>query len=103
MSLFTLRGLRQVLGLALLSTLLSVTCHPYRIPNPTGPPRPKVHKAKKTETETAAGTNETSTTEVKPIKNSYDKREMLKKPKYNRRKLKHKVGQRKFLGITLPF
>ena len=40
---------------------------------------------------------------VKTEKNSYDKQGLLKKPKYERRKLKRKVGQRKFRGIVLPF
>jgi hypothetical protein len=104
MTLLTFRRLRQVLALLLLSGLMSVTCHPYRIPNPKGPPQPKVHKAKKGDAvEAADGTSTGSTTVAKPIKNSYDKHELLKKPKYKRRRLKQKVGPRRFLGIPLPF
>ncbi|GAA3998420.1 hypothetical protein GCM10022408_06530 [Hymenobacter fastidiosus] len=106
MIVFVFRGLRRVLGLLLLSCLLSVTCHPYRIPNPTGPPQPRVRKASraaKPADESADGRSAAGATEAKPMRNSYDRHEMLKKPKYKRRRLKHKVGQRKFLGITLPF
>ncbi|MCB2406685.1 hypothetical protein [Hymenobacter lucidus] len=103
MTVFTLRSLRRVLGLVLMCFLMSVSCHPYRIPNPKGPPQPKVHKAKTADTEAADGRSTDVTTEAKPIKNSYDKNGILKKPKYNSRRLKKKVGQRKFLGITLPF
>jgi hypothetical protein len=103
MNLFSFRRLRQVAGLVLLSGLMSVTCHPYRIPNPTGPPQPKVSRAKKGANEAADGTSTAVTTEAKPIKNSYDKQGLMKKPKYERRRLKNKVGQRRLLGIPLPF
>jgi hypothetical protein len=100
---FSVRRLRQLVGLVLLSGLLSVTCHPYRLPNPKAPPRPKVSKAKKPGSEMADGNSASSGTEVKPVKNSYDKHGLMKKPKYERRRLKTKVGQRKILGLTLPF
>lgn len=80
--------------------------HPYRIPNPKGPVV-KVKKGKKKDpnaTEAADGsTTDASAEPPKVQKNSYDKNGLLKKPKLNRRKLKKKVGQRRFLGITLPF
>lgn len=103
MSRFVFRGLRHLLGLVLMCFLMSVSCHPYRIPNPTGPPQPKVRKAKNVDSEAADGRDMNATTEVKPMKNSYDKNGILKKPKYKNRRLKKKVGQHKFLGITLPF
>ena len=92
-----------MLGLLLLSCLLSVTCHPYRIPNPGGPPPPKVRKAKKADVETAAGTAAPSLTEAKPIKNNYDKHGLIKTKKPMPHRQQHKVGQRRFLGFTLPF
>ncbi|MCC3156515.1 hypothetical protein LJ737_04655 [Hymenobacter sp. 15J16-1T3B] len=80
--------------------------HPYRIPNPKGPVV-KVKKSKKKDpdaTEAADGsTTDASAEPAKVQKNSYDKNGLLKKPKMNRRKLKKKIGQRRFLGITLPF
>lgn len=80
--------------------------HPYRIPNPKGPVV-KVKKAKKKDadaTEAADGsTTDTSGEPPKVQKNSYDKNGLLKKPKLKRRRLKHKTGQRKFMGIVLPF
>ncbi|TGE15948.1 hypothetical protein [Hymenobacter elongatus] len=103
MTFFLFRGLRRLLALGLLSCLLSVTCHPYRIPNPTGPPRPKVTKAKKVDNEAADGRSLDVATEAKPIKNRYDKHDMLKKPKYKSRRLKKKVGQRTIFGFPLPF
>lgn len=103
MSVFSLHNLRRVLGLVLMCFLMSVSCHPYRIPDPKGPPRPKVRKAKRQQTEAADGRLAEPTTEAKPMKNSYDRHELLKKPKYKRRRLKKKVGQRTFLGIGLPF
>lgn len=80
--------------------------HPYRIPNPQGP----VVKHKKTKkkdpdaVEAADGsTTDASADPPKVQKNSYDKNGLLKKPKMNRRKLKKKIGPRRFLGIPLPF
>jgi hypothetical protein len=74
--------------------------HPYRIPDPKGPPQPHSTKKKsgKDATEAADGsTTDTSSEPAKVQKNSYDKGGLLKKPKLKRRRLKHKVGQRKFL------
>lgn len=80
--------------------------HPYRIPNPKGPVV-KTKKAKKKDpdaTEAADGSvTDASAEPPKVQKNSYDKNGLLKKPKLKRRRLKHKSGQRRFLGITLPF
>ncbi len=86
--------------------LLLAACqsHRYALPSPKGPPQPKVKKAAKGSVdENADGTAVDATVEVKPQKNSYDKDGLLKKPKYERRKLVRKVGQRKFLGFVLPF
>lgn len=99
---FFLRSVRLVLQVLLLSSLLAVAaCHSYRIPSPTGPPQPKVKASKSADSSEAA--DGTTTAEVKPQRNSYDKNGLLKKPKYEKRRLRHKVGQRKFLGIVLPF
>ncbi|RYU78352.1 hypothetical protein [Hymenobacter persicinus] len=103
MRFFVFRSWGRMLVLVVFSGLLLGSCRPYRMPSPTGPPRPKVSKAKKADTENAAGNSEPALTEAKPIKNSYDKNGLIKKPKYERRRLKHKVGQRTFLGINLPF
>jgi len=92
--------------LLLLGTLLgSSGCRRYALPSPKGPPQPKVKKAGKGAADANADGSVATTdpTEVKIEKNSYDKKGLLKKPKYERRKRKMKVGQRKFLGITLPF
>ncbi|SHJ41801.1 hypothetical protein SAMN02745146_3101 [Hymenobacter daecheongensis DSM 21074] len=103
MTFFAFRSVRGVLAGLLLGGVLAGACRPYRIPNPTGPPQPKVVKAKKPDAESADGRSAPITTEAKPIRNSYDKHGLMKKPKYERRRLKHKVGQRRFLGIPLPF
>lgn len=105
MKMFTRAG--QGFRLLLLAVLLLFTasaCHSYRIPNPKGPPQPKVKKAKNPDNQAADGRAlDVEKEAVKTEKNSYDKQGLLKKPKYERRRLKHKVGQRKFLGIVLPF
>ncbi|QDA60431.1 hypothetical protein FHG12_10055 [Hymenobacter jejuensis] len=104
MSLSISRVLRRSVGFVLLSVLLLGACRPYRLPTPTGPPQPKVKASKVPADQAADGrTLGGPATEIKPQKNSYDKHGLLKKSKYERRRLKHKVGQRKFLGITLPF
>ncbi|GAB2773048.1 hypothetical protein HNQ93_000853 [Hymenobacter luteus] len=101
MKVFTASGLR--LPLLVLAVLLASACHPYRMPSPTGPPQPKVKKAKNPDNQSADGRAlDVEKEAVKTQKNSYDKNGLLKKPKYERRRLKHKVGQRKFLGIVLP-
>jgi hypothetical protein len=89
-------------GLLLLAACQS---HRYALPSPKGPPQPKVKKtAKSSADQNADGTDVSAEpVEVKPQKNSYDKNGLLKKPKYERRRLAHKVGQRKFLGFVLPF
>lgn len=93
---------RTAVWLLVLSCLLTTACHSHRIPSPTGPPQPKKVKASKTAdaTETADGSTATA---PPPQHNSYDKNGLLKKPKLERRRVKHKVGQLKFLGIVLPF
>ena len=100
-------GALRRLGLLLLAGLLLLTtpaCHSYRIPNPTGPPQPKVKKAANADNQAANGQALSVEKEsIKTQKNSYDKQGLLKKPKYERRRVKRKVGQRKFLGIVLPF
>lgn len=98
---FRLMCLLLVAGWLLLG---ASACHSYRIPNPTGPPQPKVKKAKNADNQAANGQALSVEKEaVKTQKNSYDKNGLLKKPKYERRRVKRKVGQRKFLGIVLPF
>ncbi|WP_152981664.1 hypothetical protein [Hymenobacter sp. AT01-02] len=101
-------GAFRRLSLLLLAALLLLSapaCHRYRLPSPKGPPQPKVKKAAPTSDNQSADGRDMSVDkgEVKTQKNSYDKNGLLKKPKYERRRLKRKVGQRKFLGITLPF
>ncbi|RSK50888.1 hypothetical protein [Hymenobacter rigui] len=102
-----LSGLFRHLPLLLVAAVLLLAmpaCHSYRIPNPQGPPQPKVKKAKNSDNESADGRAlDVEKEAVKTQKNSYDKNGLLKKPKMERRRLKHKVGQRKILGITLPF
>lgn len=93
-----------ILVVAALLLLAAPACHRYRIPSPKGPPQPKVKKAKNPGNESADGRAlDVEKEAVKTQKNSYDKQGLLKKPKMERRRLKHKVGQRKFLGFTLPF
>ncbi|RSK37354.1 hypothetical protein [Hymenobacter metallilatus] len=99
-------GLFRHLPLLLVMAVLlaAPACHSYRIPNPEGPPRPKVKKNQNPANESADGRAlDVEKEAVKTQKNSYDKNGLLKKPKMERRRLKHKVGQRKILGITLPF
>ncbi|QNH62586.1 hypothetical protein [Hymenobacter sediminicola] len=94
-----------ILWLLALTLLAACQSHRYALPSPKGPPQPKVKKAAKGADDANADGTSTSAepVEVKIQKNSYTKDGLLKKPKYERRKLKKKVGQRKFLGITLPF
>ncbi|MBC8085281.1 MAG: hypothetical protein H7Z21_18950 [Hymenobacter sp.] len=89
-----------------MSGLLLAACqsHRYALPSPKGPPQPKVKKSAKSSDQNADGTAVSPVAvEVKPQKNSYGKDGLLNKPKYERRKLSRKVGQRKFLGFVLPF
>lgn len=100
--------LRRFLGLSLLAVvLLSAACqsHRYALPSPKGPPQPKVKRSAKASNEQNADGSAVAADpgEMKIQKNSYDKQGLLKKPKYERRKLTRKVGQRKFLGFVLPF
>jgi len=91
-------------SLAFSLLLTAAACHSHRIPSPTGPPQPKKVKASKAAaTATEAADGSTTATAPPPQRNSYDKNGLLKKPKYERRRVKRKVGQRKFLGIVLPF
>jgi hypothetical protein len=97
----------RILCFSLLLTMLLAGsgCHRYALPSPKGPPQPKVKKATKGSDEANADGSSASTdpAEMKIEKNSYDKKGLLKKPKYERRKRKKKVGQRTFLGSPLPF
>ncbi|UPL48789.1 hypothetical protein [Hymenobacter sublimis] len=101
---FTASGPRvRLVVLVALLLLTAPACHRYRLPSPTGPPQPKVKKASNPDNQSADGRAlDVEKEAVKTKKNSYDKQGLLKKPKYERRRLKHKVGQRKILGITLP-
>ncbi|WP_426493493.1 hypothetical protein [Hymenobacter sp. 102] len=102
-----LSGLFRRLPLLLVAAALLLSapaCHSYRIPNPKGPPQPKVKKAQNADNASADGrVLDVEKEAVKTEKNSYDKNGLLKKPKMARRRVKHKVGQRKFLGFVLPF
>jgi hypothetical protein len=93
------------LSLLLAMLLAGSGCHRYALPSPKGPPQPKVKKAAKGSDEANADGSSANTgpAEMKIEKNSYDKKGLLKKPKYERRKRKKKVGQRMFLGPPLPF
>ncbi|RPD49601.1 hypothetical protein DNI29_02020 [Hymenobacter sediminis] len=101
---FTAPGPRRLPLLLLVGALaVASACRPYRIPSPTGPPQPKVKKGKNVDNQSADGRAlDVEKEAVKTQKNSYDKNGLLKKPKYERRKVKRKVGQRKILGIMLP-
>ncbi|MFD2786154.1 hypothetical protein [Hymenobacter rubripertinctus] len=93
-----------LLSVAAVLLLAAPACHRYRLPSPTGPPQPKVKKAKSPANESADGRAlDVEKESVKAQKNSYDKQGLLKKPKYERRRLRRKVGPRRFLGIPLPF
>ncbi|WP_157547690.1 hypothetical protein [Hymenobacter sp. DG25A] len=99
MQFFSSLKVGQFLSLLVLACalMLGTGCHRYRIPSPKGPPQPKVKLGK-------AGKNGTgmsaAVAELKTPKKSFDKQGLLKQKKYERRKLKHKVGQRKFMGIV---
>ncbi|MBC6697315.1 hypothetical protein [Hymenobacter sp. BT190] len=97
--------MKPLVTLCLLGALLAgSSCHRYALPSPKGPPQPKVKRSARGAADANAdGTADAAPAEVKTQKNSYTKNGLLKKPKYERRRLKRKVGQRKFLGITLPF
>jgi hypothetical protein len=108
--LFCLRRLSwQLLVLLLLAGPLLGGCrlfHPYRIPNPQGPvvKQKKVKKKDPNAAEMADGsTGDASAEPARMQKNSYDSNGLLKKPKMKHRRLKKKIGQRRFLGFTLPF
>ena len=87
----------------LLLLLLGSGCHRYALPTPKGPPQPKVKKIASADQNGDGTALTTAPSEVKTQKNSYDKNGLLKKPRYARRRVEHKVGQRRFLGFTLPF
>ncbi len=96
------RQLGLLVAAALL--LLAPACHSYRLPNPQGPPQPRMKKGRTPGNESADGRAlDVEREAVKTRKNSYDKDGLLKKPKYKRRRLKHKDRNRKILGISLPF
>ncbi|MBW3129469.1 hypothetical protein [Hymenobacter profundi] len=100
-----IKCLRLVL-LVLLSgwLLLAQTgCHRYHISDPTGPPQPKMKKAKASapDAEQSADGSSQGTAQAEnapPQHNSYDKQGLLKK-KTRDRSRKRKVGQYRFLGI----
>ena len=88
---------RWLFLLAALSLTLTTACRPYRLPSPQGPPQPKKVKA------SASDSTGTASAAPKGQHNSYDKNGLLKKKKYERRRLKRKVGQRMIFGHPLPF
>lgn len=75
----------------------ATSCRPYRLPSPTAPPQPKA------QTGTGDNGGAAPVTALKGQRNSYDKNGLLKKKKYERRRLKRKVGQRMLFGRPLPF
>lgn len=88
------------LWLSLLTALvftLATSCRPYRLPSPQAPPQPKAA------TNTGDNGGAAPVTALKGQRNSYDKNGLLKKKKYERRRLKRKVGQRMLFGHPLPF
>lgn len=87
----------SVLVLAVL-LLCSTGCHRFRIPDPKGPPQPKVKLGKAEKNGTGLST---AVSELKTSKKGFDKQGLLKQKKYERRKLTHKVGQRKIFGWVL--
>ena len=99
MQFFSFLKVSRFLSLVVLAALLLLGsgCHRYRIPSPKGPPQPKVKLGKADKNGTGMSA---AVAELKTPKKSYDKQGLLKQKKYERRKLKHKVGQRKFLGIV---
>jgi hypothetical protein len=94
---------RAILLLFTLTLLAGTGCHRYALPSPKGPPQPKVKKIASADQNGDGTALDTAPSEVKTQKNSYDKNGLLKKPKYARRRVERKVGQRRFLGFTLPF
>lgn len=82
--------------------LLAAGCHPYRIPNPTGPPVPKVKQWARADVQ-ADDAAATTTSTSKPQRNAYDKDGLVKKPQYKRRRVRSKPNQRTILGIKSPF
>ncbi|MCR5888464.1 hypothetical protein LRS06_11940 [Hymenobacter sp. J193] len=94
-----MRTFFHLLGTVLLVGCLGLSsgCHRYRIPDPKGPPQPKVKLGKADSN--GSGLSE-AVSSLKTEKKSYDKQGLLKQKKYERRKLTRKVGQRKIFGIV---
>ncbi|NVO85596.1 hypothetical protein [Hymenobacter terrestris] len=98
------RWLSMGLVAALLLAAPACQRHPYRIPDPKGPPIAKVKRNRTPGNESADGrVLDVEREAVKMPKNRLDNQGLVKKPKHERRRLKRKVGQRKFLGFVLPF
>lgn len=88
---------RRWLCLFVLALTFTTACRPYRLPSPQAPPQPKA------QTSTGDNGGAAPVVELKGQHNSYDKNGLLKKKKYERRRLKRKVGQRMLFGRPLPF
>jgi hypothetical protein len=88
---------RRWLCLLAFALTLTTACRPYRLPSPQAPPQPKAT------TNTGDNGGAAPVTALKGQRNSYDKNGLLKKKKYERRRLKHKSGQRMIFGRPLPF
>lgn len=80
-----------------LTLTFMTACRPYRLPSPQAPPQPKAA------TNTGDNGGAAPVTALKGQRNSYNKNGLLKKKKYERRRLKRKVGQRMLFGYPLPF
>lgn len=89
---------------ALLLTAPACQRHPYRIPDPKGPPVAKVKRNRTPGNESADGrVLDVEREAVKMPKNRLDKQGLVKKPKHETRRLKPRHERRRFLGINLPF
>ncbi len=89
----TLIRSRWLCLLTALTLTFATSCRPYRLPSPTAPPQPKA----------GVGTDDKGGLALKSQRNSYDKNGLLKKKKYERRRIKRKVGQLMLFGRPLPF
>lgn len=87
--------------------LLAPACqrHPYRIPDPQGPPvQPKIRGSRTPGNEAAdARAMDMEREALRSKKKGLDKNGLVKKSKLERRRLKRKTSPRRFLGIRLPF
>ncbi|RFP66874.1 hypothetical protein D0N36_01960 [Hymenobacter lapidiphilus] len=98
------RWLSMVIVAALLLATPACQRHPYRIPDPKGPPIAKVKRNRTPGNEAADGrVLDVEREAVKMPKNRLDKQGLVKKPKHDQRRLKPRHERRRFLGISMPF